>query len=95
MFVYFIGSWILGLMITVITFSFGDDDLYSMIFVFLTGFNAIVNFIFILFQLIMISVFPENRADFSKSIVMLLFNFPFILIYCFLIVITYWILINI
>lgn len=94
MLIYFICSWILGILMFLISICF-NEFVDSLIFVFLTGFNAIINLIFIVFQIIMIYVFPENKSEFYKSILMLLINFPFIVIYWFLIVITYWILINI
>lgn len=72
-------SWILGLLMIVILFSFGDDD-FLLLFYFLNGFNAIINFIFIVFHIIMIYVFPENRKGFLSAILMLSLNFPSILV---------------
>jgi len=87
MFIYFICSWILGILMFVISICF-DEFIDSLIFVFLNGFNAIVNLIFILFQATMIYVFPENRQEFLKSIIILFFNFPFIVIYWILIILS-------
>ncbi len=72
-------SWMLGLLMIVILFSFGDDD-FLLLFYFLNGFNAIVNFIFIVFFLIMIYIFPENRKGFINTVLKLLLNFPSLLI---------------
>ncbi len=79
MLVYFNGSWILGLIMLFLMFYFNDDEFYTLIFIVFTSLNVIINFIFILFQTIMIYVFPENREEFFKSILILLFNFPFLI----------------
>lgn len=79
LFIYFKFCWIFGLVSCAI--SYWADDEVILLLILLVIFNGIVNSIFIVFQAIMIYFFPENRDGFLKTILVLMVNFPFVLIY--------------
>ncbi len=77
MFIYFTCSWFVGLAMILVARYFENIADFFALFL-LTIINFFINSIFILFQAIMIYVFPENRKEFLISIVILFFNFPFV-----------------
>lgn len=80
LFIYFKFCWIFGLVSCAISY-WADDEVILLLLILLVIFNGIVNSIFIVFQAIMIYFFPENRDEFFKTILLLMVNFPFVLIY--------------
>lgn len=87
MLIYFSCSSVIGLIMFLMSY-YSENSFDPIIFVLLIVVNAIINLIFILFQATMIYVFPENRQEFLKSIIILFFNFPFIVIYWILIILS-------
>lgn len=77
MLIYFTCSWFVGIVMILIARCVENiADIFALFL--LTIINFFINSIFILFQAIMIYVFPENRKEFVISIFILFFNFPFI-----------------
>jgi len=86
--IYFKYSWLFGVLGYVVSYWF-DYEVKDFLLVFLFILNGIVNGIFILFQVIMIYFFPENREGFLKMILLLMVNFPFVIFYFLLIIIIF------
>ena len=81
--IYFIVSWIIGVFLLAITAAGWHDD-FPYLLVFAAFMNAIFNGLVIFFLMVLLFVFPENRTQFMHSLILLLFNFPFVMFYCLL-----------
>lgn len=88
LFLYFKFSWICGLASCAISYWL-DDDIKLFLLIFLVILNGIANAIFIVFQAVMLYFFSENKEEFIKTILLLMVNFPFIIVYYFLICIIF------
>ncbi|WP_312075382.1 hypothetical protein [Chryseobacterium sp.] len=72
---YFGISWIVALLLIFATlFGLYEDGFYLLIFI--SWINIIINSIAIVVLLLFYYVFSENRIEFRNSAVLLLFNFP-------------------
>ncbi len=73
--IYFSISWIIGILIFLL--SFYKDDVFMSFWFFAVAFNAIINLISLIFLFVLCLVFTENKKEFATSFFLLLFNFPF------------------
>lgn len=73
---YFIVSWVLGGIL--FGMSFYDEEYWYFLVFFIFGFNFIINSLAIVILAVLFIVFTENRIEFFHSILLLLFNLPFL-----------------
>ena len=74
--IYFAISWLLGILILIS--SFYKNDMFMLFWFFAAAFNAVINLIVLIFLSVLALVFTENKKEFVTSIILLTFNFPFI-----------------
>lgn len=74
--IYFIVSWIVGILCLLNIFFFQNEILLCLYFLSFIG--LLMNIVAIIFLIVLFLVFSENRYQFFLSIVLLLFNFPFV-----------------
>ena len=79
--IYFLISWILGAIILFSKVTQMAAEL-AYILIFISFLNVFFNALVIIFLLVMFFTFKENRWQFLHSIVLLLMNFPFVMLYC-------------
>jgi hypothetical protein len=77
--IFFSINWIIGILvlITLKKLEFFCEEFAILIFII----QFIFNLISIIFLVILLLVFKENRIEFSRSILLLFFNFPFLIVY--------------
>lgn len=75
--IYFTSSWSLGLMLLLV-YSMGWSDGPELLIV-TTIMNLFINVLVQTFLIVLLLTFPENRIQFLHSMLLLLFNFPFLL----------------
>lgn len=73
--IYFILSWIGGLLSFAYCFLTSDDDAFFASLM-LHAFNGVINFIFMMVFFIYSLIFLESKFYFQKQILLLMFNFP-------------------
>lgn len=84
--IYFSISWILGILGFINGF-LDDEDWFLGHILFFVGFNFFINVLALIQLSVLFFTFTENRKEFFWSFILLIFNFPFTVIY--------WILLNI
>lgn len=82
--IYFSFSWFIGIIAGIFSF-LGVYDEIVLVFLFLSFINFIINFLVILVLITWFYIFLENRIEFRNSIILLLFNFPFLMVLYFII----------
>jgi len=81
---YFCASWLVGLIILMAYLAGALNEVVVFLLA-ISILNIIVNAILIIVLLLFYYVFSENRMEFRNSAVLLLFNFPDILLLYFII----------
>ena len=82
--IYFAVSWLIGILIFCLFIFKILDDLFNVLMA-CTAINIVVNSFAILLLFVFYYIFPENRKQFKNSVIVLLFNFPNLCLYCMLI----------
>ncbi|GEM_PF-1506767 len=82
-FIYFCVSWNIALVALLSVFA-GFEDLAIWFLLLGVGLNFFINILVIVQLIVLWSTFPENRKRFSNSIILLLFNVPFVAVAFFL-----------
>lgn len=73
--IYFCASWFVGFVILLSYFAEAVNEVFVFL-LFISVLNIIVNAIIIIVLLSYYYIFSENRREFRNSAVLLLFNFP-------------------
>ena len=76
--IYFVISWIVSIIFIGLAIVNNDDD-YGYTLIFINLINFFINFLIIISLLVLMYVFTEKRKEFSNSLILLIFNFPFIM----------------
>ena len=85
--IYYIISWVLGLAFLIPVIA-GLGENAVLLLVSTSFMNLFFNGLVLIFLTVLLYAFPENRIQFLHSIILLLFNFPFVMFYCIIINLT-------
>lgn len=85
--IYFTISWSIGLMLLLANKMGWTEGLELLIFT--TVMNFFISVIVQIFLVAMLLTFSENRIQFLHSLILLLFNFPFVLTFWCILILTY------
>ena len=78
--IYFFISWVVGLVLLVpVVAGWSENGAYLLLFA--SFMNILFNGLVIVFLVVLLYVFPENRIQFFHSLILLLLNFPSVMVY--------------
>lgn len=85
--IYFFISWVVGIVLLFPVVS-GWSENAAYLLLFASFMNVLFNGLVIIFLLVLLYVFPENRIQFFHSVILLLVNFPSVMVYYLIFLLT-------